>query len=574
MFADLDDDDDDGVADAKDDASPRAAVDAVRIDLGGKPARIVGVEGDAARLFIDGRVTSTAGAKGRRARKRLELQGTKAGVVLVDLGRTKVRASVVELRAVDSDSRRVDLARSHASLSRVTPEPLRPEPTGAKDPDSLRWMAVGPAGSVPSRIDLGTTRADGSKLDVVAALPLAATTCPRDVPRGLECWQSPPVRLTVDDIDRQHPALFMRSLRAEVGGRVTVRVDDRKAGSIRVGGPRTSKLGAIGRYRGRLRVRIVRLTRGGSVPVGGNAQGALALAREQVRTASSLWGQCGAHFGEDAELDIRIVDPPPPHLLAIGCDLGQPTSGGTIAFEAGGREIRVALRPGLTPAAAAQRVAAALERRGFVAVLSGNAKAPLGALRTFDVLVRRRSGVPVPLAALPSAPLSSDATLGVCIGEVDLTNGLSHFTDHNAVAGTLEERALIKAFDDGDPGTIEVLIVPSFARTGRIGESFIHAAGSGVQNVVVIDRAGIRAGARSYALAHELGHILLEMPGHPDDYGVDTPSLLMDADAADPTIFGPRRISVAECERMLLQSGPTAPVPLLKPWPLFGDRGK
>jgi hypothetical protein len=62
---------------------------------------------------------------------------------------------------------------------------------------------------------------------------------------------------------------------------------------------------------------------------------------------------------------------------------------------------------------------------------------------------------------------------------------------------------------------------------------------------------------------------LLDMPGHPDDYGVDQPTSLMDADAADPTIFGPRRLSVAECERAIVQSGPGAAVPLLQPWPLI-----
>ena len=69
-------------------------------------------------------------------------------------------------------------------------------------------------------------------------------------------------------------------------------------------------------------------------------------------------------------------------------------------------------------------------------------------------------------------------------------------------------------------------------------------------------------------LAHELGHVLLDLPGHPDDFGVDRPSDLMDADAADPSIFGPRRLSSAECERAVRQSGPGAAVPLLEPWPL------
>jgi hypothetical protein len=166
-------------------------------------------------------------------------------------------------------------------------------------------------------------------------------------------------------------------------------------------------------------------------------------------------------------------------------------------------------------------------------------------------------------------PLSSDPTLDVCLGEVDLADGLEHFTDFDAVAGTVEERSLVKAFDDGDPTTIEVFVIPNFAHSGRIGESFIYADGSSMRNVVIIDRAAVRAGARSFALAHELGHILLDMPGHPDDYGVDQPSTLMDADAADPTIFGPRRLSVEDCERALRQSGPNAPVPLLPSWPLY-----
>ena len=64
-----------------------------------------------------------------------------------------------------------------------------------------------------------------------------------------------------------------------------------------------------------------------------------------------------------------------------------------------------------------------------------------------------------------------------------------------------------------------------------------------MRNVVLLDRAGIRARKSSLTLAHELGHVLMDLPGHPDDYGVDTPTLLMDSDAADASPFGPRRIS-------------------------------
>jgi hypothetical protein len=186
-----------------------------------------------------------------------------------------------------------------------------------------------------------------------------------------------------------------------------------------------------------------------------------------------------------------------------------------------------------------------------------------------DVLLRgaQASSVAISAEADASTPLSTDPTLGVCLGEVDLGNGLSHFVESDAAAGTLEERALVKAFDDGDPTTIEVFIVPSFDQSGRIGESFIDDDGAGIQNTVIIDRAALRAGPRSYALAHELGHILLDMPGHPDDYGVDQSSSLMDSDASDASVFGPRRLSLAECERVLRESGPGARVPLLAPWP-------
>jgi hypothetical protein len=316
-------------------------------------------------------------------------------------------------------------------------------------------------------------------------------------------------------------------------------------------------------------MRLVRLSPGGSPPIGGNDAAAMELGREEIRTTSGLWGQCGVHFGADADLDVQVVDPPPPYLVAVGCTLGLPASGGSIGLVVDKKRVEVATAAGQTPTQVAAQVAAALARAGFSATMSVNARIAPGALRTADVVVRHKDGTLATVSPASPSGLTTDPTLNVCLGEVDLSDGLSHFTDFDAVAGTVEERTLIKAFDDGDPTTIEVLVIPSFSRTGRIGESFIYADGGSIRNAVIIDRAAIRAGARSFALAHELGHILLDMPGHPDDFGVDSPSSLMDADAADPTIFGPRRLSVAECERALRQSGPQAPVPLLQPWPLY-----
>jgi hypothetical protein len=138
----------------------------------------------------------------------------------------------------------------------------------------------------------------------------------------------------------------------------------------------------------------------------------------------------------------------------------------------------------------------------------------------------------------------------------------------DSAAGTLEERTLLKGLDDDDPRTIEVVVVPFFAGGGRIGESFIASDLSSVRNVVLLDRAGVRATRSSLTLAHELGHVLLDMPGHPDDYGVDTPTQLMDSDASDASPYGPRRLTVEECARMVREAGPNGRVPLLADWPL------
>jgi hypothetical protein len=84
----------------------------------------------------------------------------------------------------------------------------------------------------------------------------------------------------------------------------------------------------------------------------------------------------------------------------------------------------------------------------------------------------------------------------------------------------------------------------------------------------MLDRAGIRVRRSSLTLAHELGHVLMNLPGHPDDYGVDTPGLLMDSDAAEESPFGPRRLSLDECARVVRESGPRSKPSLLVEVPI------
>jgi len=566
LVADLDDDDANGVADALSTKPSGAVLEDVHW-LKGLTARtrLVRIEGNAVRAVADGKVLTPRGPLPAR----VGLQGLERGTARVVFSDRQIDVSVLELYAVDGRGERVDLARSHASLSRVLPGSLGTS-EGAKkpDPDALHWYIAGPESDLPGRVRIRSRRPSGEPLDVLDDVPTSAVPCAFSTPSTVKCRRTPLIRATADVIDRSHPSSSGRSLRAEVGGTLEVQLNGGKAAAVRVGGPRKTRLGALDRYRGRLRVRVVRLSAGGSVPIGGDTQGALALAREEIRTASALWGQCGIHFGMSRDLDVQVVDPPPAHLLAVGCEQGLPATGGELAIRVLGRELRLRTRAGQTPTEVANALAEMLRHARFRAELSPNARTSPGAQRTVDVLVKNADGTPAAVEASVRAELSNDPTLRLCLGEVDLSDGLTHFTDFDAVAGTIEERSLIKAFDDGDPGTIEVFIVPSFARSGRIGESFIYSEGAGVRNVVILDRAGVRAGARSYALAHELGHILLDMPDHPDDFGVDQPESLMDADAADPTIFGPRRLSVSECERAIVQSGPGAPMPLLQDWPL------
>ena len=475
----------------------------------------------------------------------------------------------VEIYPVDRGGARIDVGTSHASLSRTLPSPLLPETTDG-DTDALRWIVVAAAEDLPSRLDFLATAPGGDVVDRLDAVLLHRTPCPPDVPADRVCAVSPPIRATADLVDRSHPAVRGRSLQARIGGRITVEMGGVAVASIPVGGPRHSAVGPMEGYRARLRVHLVRIEPGGDVPIGEDEAGAIEAAQREVDAASAIWGQCGMRFGENAQIDI--VDPPPPYLLAVGCNLALPASGGEIAFRLGPRALRVPTRPRDAPIEVAHRVAEAVRTAGFRAEVSPNARSGSGPLGSVDVLVRDRNGTLATISRDGVAPLSSDDSLGVCLGELNLADGLTHFTDFTAATGTIEERTLVKALDDGDPATIEVIVIPSFARSSRIGESFISADGSSIRNVVIIDRSGVQARSRSYTLAHELGHVFLDMPGHPDDYGVDRPDLLMDSDAADASIFGPRRLRLGDCECALLQSGPGAPVPLLEPMPLTRER--
>lgn len=563
LFVDADDDDDDGIRD-RDQAQPRRAGSEIQWLDSPTRHQLRSIRGRALRV-LSGRAFFVEGSAPAELEVSIGVQGLEAGAARVELAAGTLEAMVYEVLALDAAGRRVDLVSSHASLSRALPASLRPaEERSGDESDALRWLVKGPQAGLPVEISIRSTSADGRPLDVLERLPLSRVPCPPTTAAGLSCRASALIRAATDGLDRQHPRAPEPSLHAEVGGRLLVFSGAQKAASIRVGGPRQTRLGPLERYRARLRVRVLRTGAGGGVAVGADEAGGLAVARQEVANANALWGQCGIQFGAPAELDVAVVDPPPPHMLSVGCGLGLPASAGQLVLRVGRRRFEVKVQAGWSPERLANAIAAPLRRAGFEVSLSANPRESFAAHGSVDVLVRGAQGAYVPLEVVHK----SGDRLDVCLGEVNLSDGLSHFSDADAAAGTLEERALLKAIADDDPTTIDVLVLPYFVTVGRIGESFVDAAGLGVRNAIIIDRAGVRAGARSFALAHELGHVLLQMAGHPDDFGADLPTSLMDADAADPSIFGPRRLSIAECERAVLQSGPDAPLPLLEHWPL------
>jgi len=365
-------------------------------------------------------------------------------------------------------------------------------------------------------------------------------------------------------LDANAPGLRTRSIEGELGGSLQVQVHKKAIAALPIKGPREPEFAAAP-FLAKLRLRIVRSFAGGPPPMGRDDSDAVSILQQEVRVASQLWGQCGIYFGDESSLDIALVDPPEPFLIAVGCDFGLPASGGQINLLVDDRRLSLPTHRREPPRLVALHLAELGERLGFRAEIEKNAQIMSGALPTFDVSFRRASGERARLRPMPDRRLNTDASLGLCVGTVDLSDGLEHFTNVDSMTGTLEERSLLRAVVDHDPSTIDIVVVDTFSRVGRIGESFVSSEGGSLGNLILLNRAGLREAGRSFALAHELGHILLDYAGHPDDYGVDTPWSLMDSDAVDGTIFGPRHLTLEDCRRALRQSGPGSPLVLLHP---------
>lgn len=455
-------------------------------------------------------------------------------------GAPAAAATRVRVEWIASDRARVD----ELVLARTPPPAPRTE-----DLDAFRLVVRG--ARAEDAVLTSFRRASKTAVDRLA-VPLAPCADEAD------CFESRPLRVVVDRLDREHPLLASRAIVGAPGGRMEVTLADGVAGgSIEVSG-------AEPLHAARLRFHVL--------PLDGDARSpgapALAtpdetLAKELVR-ARSLWGACGI------ELDATppaVTPPPPPFLISVGCELPAPARGGRIELAIEGKPIVVDVERGVVPRTAARKLARAIEDAGFVPRLVDNPRAQGVALGSTDLVVRKRGGALASVSAVKGRPLSTDRALSVCVPTLDLSNGLRHFTDSDSLVGTLEERVLIHATTDDDPDTVDVIVVPAFRGESRIGESFIGLDRGVLRNLLILDRTAFRVAHASFTLAHELGHILLDQPGHTDDYGADTPTSLMDSDAVIATAFGPRRLSREECDRAIAQGTGDLRPALLTPIP-------
>ncbi len=384
-------------------------------------------------------------------------------------------------------------------------------------------------------------------------------------PRGDGTYVSPWLRLVTDALDAAAPGVEGRLL--HVALRNVVELDYLGATqSVRVGRPGDED-GALAARRVTVDVHVLR--DGGRPVVGRDPAQARAWAREQLVIASEVWAQCLVDFEARA---ITVHDPAPPALLSFGEPEGFIAAGGSVRFVAGETAIGpVTIQPGAEPLDAAMAAARALREAGFEATVTLNPRASYAARPTADVLVRR-DGRPVALRPVEGVPLTDDRRLRVRIPEVDLIGGLEEFDNRNAASGSLEERALVLPTHDGDPSTIDLYVVNRFEGRTRQGEAFIEADRGALVNTVILDRRGLEQQRTAFTQAHEIGHVLLDQPFHPDDVADPVPWRLMSAGAADPTLRGPRRLTADECARARDRSGVRARPTLLRRHP--GGRGR
>jgi len=569
---DADDDDEDGVRDHQQSARIESdELARLRITTGSAEAT-VRVEGGLRLVVAGAPVVQASVAQDVRVQGVgvSKVEGDAALVIDVGGSRLRLPVTVVGLSWLDAQNGEIDPSKHSLGLSRrITHDRSLPREPGGQavsdDPENVRLEIEDASAKGPALyIDLVARDDRGAATDALRRVALLRVgTSAR--------FRSSFVRFVSDATDKSAPEVQGQLLKVRIRDRVAIQLGDARAPltqDMTVGAPGL-RGGDRASYRGVLRVTVLRLEPEGATVVGENEAQAQELSREQVRIANEIWAQCFIDFGRPEDAEVRIVDPPPPALLAIADTDGLPAMGdGEIRLRVGNKSVGpIATRAGATPEATAKDVARALERAGFQAGVSLNPRTERGAGQSADVLVRDSKGAFVALSVESGRALSTDSRQRAEIGHVDLKDGIQEFDNDVSAAGTLEERTLIKLVADADPSTIDIILINHFVSRERQGEAFIESDVSSMANTLLFDRNAVRYQRQAWVQAHELGHVLMDEPFHPDNWGPDRPYLLMDSDARQGRVTGPKRLSDAECKRARRRSGPGASPVLLKPAP-------
>ncbi len=365
---------------------------------------------------------------------------------------------------------------------------------------------------------------------------------------------SPWLVLVSDADDRSAPHLADCALRARFGDRVEARV--------RVGGARATTLmmpvrkthaaatGIASSKRLHVNVRVLRDSPGGGPLIGGDEAGARAVMEHQIEVLREIMTQCDIEVVVRAAEQFVVADPPGPCLLAVGERYGLPSGGGEVRLVVDGKRLGPwKVGEGYTPLETARLLARHLVQVGFRPELSENAKLPSFAFATADIVVRRADGALAEVTSWSDEAISTDPRQSLDIGSVTLADGIDSYDDNSAFAGTIEERTLIKALVGPRDRAINIFAINRFSSNKKQGESFIPASGSSIKNTVLVDANALLRARQSYALSHEVGHVLLDDLGHPDARGDGRTWLLMHSNSSS-AVDGPKRLTAEECERI------------------------
>ena len=300
----------------------------------------------------------------------------------------------------------------------------------------------------------------------------------------------------------------------------------------------------------RMRVIVLRGSPGQAPIIGGDEAGVQEVIRHQIEVANQVMSQCHIRIGSPKEEDVVIADPPGPCLLSVGEQYGLPSLGGEVRLMIDGRKLGPWNIAGdLTPEQTAQALVRHIEDAGFKPELTVGLRGPTDAFARADLLVRREDGTLAEIGRWPHEPLTTDSMQSIDIGMVLLDDGLESYGVNEINMGTLEERTLLRALSNKDPGTVEIFIVNRFEGSRKQGESFIASPAGTLGNAAILDWRALGRSRTAYTFAHELGHLLLGDLSHPDSRGDRRTWLLMHSRASS-AVGGPNRITEDQCTRM------------------------